>query len=156
MDCQTRGASTEWAALREEGAAIWRGRLEQRFAHTPSDAQGAAHILFELRQLHRGAEVATVKAKDELAKFVVDNDLPLVIPSWGDGKLALRPNPPRVTVDYDVLEREFPAALDIFPKTEYPSSATVRFVQRMPAPEDPDDSDDSGFGLEYRERMGWA
>jgi hypothetical protein len=147
LDSTGRLASTEWAAVREEGSAIWQDKLAQRFGTREWNARNQVDILFDLRNLRLDEEKRIAAAKVELMKFIVANDLPRIIPSFGDGRLVLRENGPPYTVDYELLEKEFPAALNLFPASTVKGSVRLDFVVWTPTPDEPDDSDDSAYGI---------
>jgi hypothetical protein len=146
--------STEWRAHKDAGAARWSADLEQRFgARDWSRATVRATTALELRQL-RGEHGKTVdKAKIELAEFVVARELPLIIPGYRDGKIVARRNPDTYVVDYDLLEQRFPEAARLITRSTVPERMRLDFVEWKPTPEDPDDSDDSAMGSDYRARM---
>jgi hypothetical protein len=146
-------ASQEWAALRSEGAAAMDDDLRTRFGQRPSGSRALAGILLELRELRSGHAQRVSKAKVDLVEFVIGEELPLRIPGLLDGEITLRVNPISYQVDADLLEQRFPAAATLLTRTAYGPSTRLEFVKWEPTPEDPDDSDDSAFGSEYRARM---
>lgn len=148
--------SQEWAALKSEGHAEWVGTLTKQFGLRQWTPVTQAEILFELKEIDSGLKHKIDIAKDDLMEFVVSNDLPLIIPGLGDGRLVLRENRPKIKVDYDLLEERFPQAATLINRAEAAGYERIDFAAWVPTPEDPDDSDDSAFGMDYRKRMGWA
>lgn len=154
LDGGGRGASQEWAALRSEGHALWVSTLTERFGLRQWTPVTQAEILFELRELRRGVEHQISSGKAELMEFVLGNGLPLTVPGLLDGKLVLRANQPVTKVDFDLLEQRFPEAAVLINRSDVAGYERIDFAQWVPTPEDPDDSDDSAFGMDYRQRNG--
>lgn len=148
--------SQEWAALKSEGHAEWVGKLTREFGLRQWTPVTQAEILFELREMRKGLDHKIDTGKDELMEFVLSNDLPRTIPGLLDGKLVLRENAPKIEVDYDLLEERFPQAAVLINRTEAAGYERIDFAAWVPTAEDPDDSDDSAFGMDYRQRNGLA
>lgn len=141
--------STEWNALKQQGVDEWKARLAELFGDRDwSQPEVQAQTLFELRNFRRGVEDKAKKAKIALSEFVIAEDLPLIIPSFGgDGTLVTRRTENSYTVDYDLLEERFPQAATLVNRSEVRGSERVDFRLWVPTAEDPDDSDDSAWGI---------
>lgn len=146
--------SYEWTEYRQEGERAWAEKLAERFGRRDwSLASEQAATLHELREIRLGAEKTIDRKKLELVQFVIAKDLPLAIPGLGDGQLKLKENGPSFKVDYDRLEKEFKAAAVLINRIEKKGSVSIAFSAWAPTLEEPDDSDDSGFSVAYRERL---
>ena len=147
LDANKVRASQEWATAKSEGHALWVSKLTAQFGLRQWTPVTQAEILFELKELARSQGAAIDKAKDELMEFVLANELPLVIPGLLDGKLVLRANAPKIEVDYDLLEQRFPQAATLINRAESAGYERIDFAAWAPTPEEPDDSDDSAWGI---------
>lgn len=156
LDAMGTRKSQEWAALKSEGHAEMVGKLTGQFGLRQWTPVTQAEILFELREMSRGFDHKIETGKDELMQFVLSHELPRIIPGLLDGRLELRANQPKIKVDYDLLEQRFPQAATLINRSEAAGYERIDFAAWVPTAEDPDDSDDSAFGTEYRARMGWA
>ena len=150
---KTGTKSGEWARYKGEGVAEWKGKLEQRFGSLSWSPIDQANALFDLRTLRRAEEGRVEAARAELAEFVISNELPLIVPGLEDGQLVLRENPMSYEINYDLLEERFPQAAVLINRTAVKGSVRIDFAVWQPTAEDPDDSDDSAFGSDYKARM---
>jgi len=146
--------SDEWAAHKAAGAARWSEDLAERFGKRDwSSVLVRTSTALELKELRSGHGKAVDTAKAELTEFIVTRELPLLIPGYRDGKIVTRANGMKYAVDYDVLEQSFPEAARFITRSQVPERTRLDFVLWTPTAEDPDDSDDSAMGTEYRARM---
>lgn len=140
--------STEWNVLKAAGADEWKAKLAERFGDRDwSQPMVQAETLYELRNLRRGVEEKAKRAKVELSEFVITQDLPLVIPAFEDGSLVTRRTDNSYAVDYDLLERRFPQAATLVNRSAVKGSERIDFRVWTPNDEEPDDSDDSAWGI---------
>lgn len=151
-------ASAEWNGYKAEGVEEWTASLAKRFGDREwSVTSVRAATLLELKQLRLAQERRIDKARVELVDFVIENELPLIIPGLGDGRVVLRENGPSFSIDYDRLEKEFPGAAVLITRNSVRGSMRIDFRKPRPVSnvdeEGYDDSDDSGFSVSYTERM---
>lgn len=140
--------SVEWNTIKAASAQEQRAVLEGRFGDRDWSQPGVqAQTLFELRELRRGTETKVSEAKVALSRFVIDHELPLIIPGYEDGKLVTRETSPGYAVDYDLLELRFPAAAKLVNRSAVSGSERIDFRLFVPTVEEPDDSDDSAWGI---------
>lgn len=138
-------AATEWAAFKAEGAAKIGAQLTQRFGGVDWSSRTARlTVLHEVRAWKRRTTGRIESEKQALIRFVTDNELPLIIPGHTDGKLELRLNQPKVSVDYDLLAAKFPSAATLIRRT--PVAESVRLVFGVPHTDAEGGDDENVFG----------
>lgn len=138
----------EWAKEKAAGKANWESLLEQRYGQLVWDrVDTQTRALFELRRDAKSLDDRVTDDRAALTQFIIEHELPATMRGFGDGRLVLRENPMKTSVDYDVLERQFPAAASLIKRTTFPGTPQLRFDKITPDPEEGDDSDDSARGI---------
>lgn len=138
LECEFGGRpSKEWAEEKTVGQENWTAVLAQRYGVLEWDRVDIqSRVLFELRRDIRDQEKRIAAERAALAGFITDHELPLRLRGFGDGRLVLRENPLRQQVDYDLLERQFPAAASLIRRTTMPGTPLITFRKILPDPEE--------------------
>lgn len=138
--------SKEWTEEKANGADHWARVLQERYSALQwTDVALQTRVLLELRRDARDQRNRAGAERQTLVDFVTEHELPLIIRGFGDGRLVLRENGPRTSINYDQLEKEFPAAATLITRSTTPGVPQIRFD--IPKVEEGDDSDDSGWGI---------
>jgi hypothetical protein len=161
LESTRRTASTYWRMRKEQGRAEWERHLGQRFGSQAWNASVRAEALLAMREMRTAQEKRVTEEKRVIAEaarreFEISRERPLVIPGQGDNRLAIRENRPRYQVDYDLLEERYPAAAALIVRSKTAGFTWIDFAPWEPTAEEPDDSDDSAWGMDYRARRGIA
>lgn len=128
LDAKKGGVkAAEWADLKAEGAAAQEQVLRERYGALDWRPDVMLRVLRGLRVEAAERKERVERRKDALITFVCDHELPLNIPGVGDGKIVLRENPVKVSIDYDRLEAEFPAAASLISRTPMRGTPRVMF-----------------------------
>jgi hypothetical protein len=141
-------AAKEWSEEKATGADHWARLLQERYGELSwEDVSLQTRVLLELRRDAADQKDRAGAERQALIDFITANELPLVIRSLGDGRIVLRENGLRTSVNYDLLEREFPAAATLIKRNTTPGVPQIRFDKPKDDLEEGDDSDDSGWSI---------
>lgn len=137
--------STEWAALKESGAAVWQAQLQEKYEGAQWGTSTYLDALHFLRATLSAHKEKLEQRKDELVAFVVEHELPLAVPGHADGRVVLRENGKRKQVDYDLLEKRFPDAATLITRTAQPGGVRIGFYEYVPDTEEGDEEEVRGI-----------
>lgn len=134
-----RGTSTEWEALRAQGAATAASVLAGRFGKLDWHLGNQMAVLKQLRLDVKGRELRAKMLRQEFVTFVTERELwdngRLVVPMFGDGRVRLQANTPKETLDIAIL-RTFPEAAALIRSHELAGYTYVDFHEIK---DDPDE-----------------
>lgn len=132
--------SEEWAALKAVGASNSQEFFEGKFDGATWGPDTYLKALHMLRTNTAASKARLEASKDELTEFIVDHELPLIVPGLRDGRVTLRENGPKLKIDYDMLEQRFPnAAKLLVTTTTQPGGTRVMLKEFVP-----DDDNETG------------
>jgi hypothetical protein len=133
-----RGASKEWAAIKAEGASMWETQLRAKYSASTWTPVDRLRVLKELRDMVKTGTAQLETRKEEFIDFVTANHLPLILLGESDGRAVLRESPMKTTVDYDILECDFPQAAALITRTRMIGSPRIVITQLAEEVEDDD------------------
>lgn len=133
--------SVVWAQVKDDAARLWDIELRKRYAGLawtlPTQLKAVHEMRAEVRELRARLEAR----KTEIGLYITDHDMALTCEFRGDARITLRESPLKTTVDFEMLERFYPAAAKLITRTSVTPTARVLFTEHGKA-YDPEDDED--------------